>query len=109
HPEGMVQNFQLGLVLTPEGRRPTIGDLNGHGVSGSQGATEHIFLTMDWGSEDDAIAQVMMQLSTILARTGDLALEECDGHEYDLANDTFVEIGPQGELTVKTGLEAAME
>ncbi|SFQ62382.1 para-nitrobenzyl esterase [Halopseudomonas formosensis] len=109
HPEGMVQNFQLGLVLTPEGRRPTIGDLNGNGVSGSQGDTEDIFLSMEWGSEDDAIAEVMMQMWTNFARTGDPALEEFDWPEYDLAGDTFVEIGPQGELTVKTGLEAAME
>src|SRR5690554_5225320 len=71
HPEGMVQNFQLGLVLTPEGRRPTIGDLNGNGVSGSQGDTEDIFLSMEWGSEDDAIAEVMMQMWTNFARTGD--------------------------------------
>lgn len=109
HPEGMVQNFQLGLVLTPEGRRPVIGDLNGNGVSGSQGDTEDIFLSMEWSSEDDAIAEAMMQMWTNFARTGDPALEEFDWPEYDLANDTFVEIGPQGELTVKTGLEAAME
>lgn len=109
HPEGMVQNFQLGLVLTPEGRRPVIGDLNGNGVSGSQGDTEDIFLSMEWSSEDDAIAEVMMQMWTNFARTGDPALEEFDWPEYDLAGDTFVEIGPQGELTVKTGLEAAME
>src|SRR5690554_2601168 len=64
---------------------------------------------MEWSSEDDAIAEVMMQMWTNFARTGDPALEEFDWPEYDLANDTFVEIGPQGELTVKTGLEAAME
>src|SRR5690606_6736570 len=50
-----------------------------------------------------------MQMWTNFARTGDPALEEFDWPEYDLAGDTFVEIGPQGELTVKTGLEAAME
>ena len=94
---------------TPEGRRPVIGDLNGNGVSGSQGDSEDLFLSMEWGSEDDAIAEVMMQMWTNFARTGDPALEEFDWPEYDLGNDTFVEIGPQGELTVKTGLEAAME
>ncbi|HAJ44220.1 MAG TPA: hypothetical protein DCM00_16500, partial [Alcanivorax sp.] len=31
HPSGLVQNFLLGLVLTPEGTRPAIGDLNGNG------------------------------------------------------------------------------
>src|SRR5690606_42083342 len=100
---------QAGLVLTPEGRRTVIGELNGNGVRGSQVDTDDMYLSMEWSSEDDAIAEVMMQMWTNFARTGDPALEEFDWPEYDLANDTLVEIGPQGELTVKTGLEAAME
>lgn len=109
HPSGMVQNFQLGLVTTPAGSRPVIGDLNGNGVSGSRGDAEDVFLSMEWGAEDDAIADQMMQIWTNFARDSSPDTETLDWPEYTLDNDTFVEIGPQGAITIETGLEEAMQ
>ena len=109
HPGGMVQNFQLGLVTTPAGSRPVIGDLNGNGVSGSRGDAEDVFLSMEWGVEDDAIAEQMMQIWTNFARDSNPDTETLDWPEYTLDNDTFVEIGPQGAITIETGLEEAMQ
>lgn len=109
HPSGMVQNFQLGLVLSPEGSRPVIADLNGNGVSGSRGDVEDVFLSMEWGVEDDTIADELMDMWTNFARDGKPDTDSLDWPEYTLDNDTFVEIGPQGTISIETGLEEAMQ
>ncbi|MCC5809089.1 MAG: carboxylesterase family protein [Ectothiorhodospiraceae bacterium] len=95
HPAGMVQNFQLGLVRTPEGEIPEIeGD---------------IFESMEYGADDVAIAQLMMTMWTNFAKTGDPGTENVDWPTYTISNDTYLEIGPGTEATVETGLENAME
>ena len=109
HPAGMVQNYQLGLVLTPEGQRPVIGDLNGNGVSGSQGDAQDVFLSMEYGADDDQIADLTMTMWTNFAKTGNPSIEGFDWPVFTRENDTFVEIGPDAQSSVKTGLEAAMQ
>lgn len=104
YPAGMVQNYLLGLVLTPEGKRPPIGDLNGNGVSGSQGDAADVFASMQYGATDAAVAEQTMTMWTNFAKTGSPSTDEFDWPAFTLANDTFVEIGPAGETTVETGL-----
>lgn len=108
HPAGMVQNFQLGLVTTPEGSRPPIGDLNDNGVSGSQGDAADVYASMAWGSKDAAIGEQMMLMWTNFAKTGDPSTESLEWPAYTLANDTFINIGPETVTTVETGLADAV-
>ncbi len=109
YPAGLVQNFQLGLVLTPEGTRPAIGDLNGNGVSGSQGDAADVFASMEYGAEDDVISELTMTMWTNFAKTGNPSTESLEWPPYTNANDTFVEIGPETEATVETGLAEALQ
>ena len=51
----------------------------------------------------------MMQIWTNFARDSNPDTETLDWPEYTLDNDTFVEIGPQGAITIETGLEEAMQ
>lgn len=104
HPVGMVQNFQLGLVLTPEGTRPQVPDLNGNGVTGSEGDISDVFASMQWGPDDDAITDLTMTMWTNFAKTGDPSTETFTWPTYTIFNDTFVEIGPDTSATVETGL-----
>jgi para-nitrobenzyl esterase len=104
YPRGMVSNFQLGLVLTPEGQRPAIGDLNGNGVTGTQGDPEEIFTSMRYGADDEAMADLMMTMFSNFARTGDPSVPGLNWPPYTIANDTYVEIGPGAEATIETGL-----
>ena len=108
HPEGMVQNFQLGLVTTPEGSRPQIGDLNGNGITGSQGDTADVYASMEWGSKDAAVVQQMMLMWSNFAKTGNPSTNDLEWPAYTLSNDTFVEIGPETETTIETGLADAV-
>ena len=108
HPTGMVQNFQLGLVTTPDGSRPQIGDLNDNGITGSQGDAADVYASMEWGSKDAAVAQQMMLMWTNFAKTGNPSTNGLDWPVYNLSNDTFVEIGPETETTIETGLADAV-
>lgn len=109
YPAAMVQNYLLGLVLTPEGKRPPIGDLNNNGVSGSQGDAADVFTSMQYGATDVAIADQTMTMWTNFAKTGNPSTAGFDWPAYTLANDTFVEIGPEGDATVETGLADAIK
>ena len=109
YPAAMVQNYLLGLVLTPEGKRPPIGDLNNNGVSGSQGDAADVFTSMQYGATDVAIADQTMTMWTNFAKTGNPSSAGFDWPAYTLANDTFVEIGPEGDATVETGLADAIK
>lgn len=108
-PAGMVQNFQLGLVLTPEGNRPQIGDLNGNGVTGTQGDPADVFASMQWGADDEAVVDLTMTMWTNFAKTGDPSTETFTWPTYTNFNDTFVEIGPDRTATVETGLVEALK
>ena len=109
YPAGMVQNYLLGLVLTPEGKRPPIGDMNNNGVSGSQGDAADVFASMRYGATDVAVADETMTMWTNFAKTGNPSTESTNWPAFTLANDTFVEIGPEGEATVETGLAESIK
>lgn len=109
YPAGMVQNYLLGLVLTPQGTRPPIGDLNNNGVSGSQGDAADVFASMQYGATDVAVADEAMTMWTNFAKTGNPSTDEFDWPAFTLANDTFVEFGTAGESTVETGLAESIK
>lgn len=109
YPAGMVQNYLLGLVLTPQGTRPVIGDLNGNGVTGSQGDPADVFASMQYGATDVAVAEQTMTMWTNFAKTGNPSTDSLAWPSYTLGNDTFVEIGPGGEATVETGLADSIQ
>jgi para-nitrobenzyl esterase len=108
HPTGLVQNFLLGLVLTPEGTRPEIGDLNGNGVTGSAGDPQDIFLSMQYGADDATVSELMMTMWTNFAKTGDPSPSSLQWPAYTEANDTYLEIRQDTEASVETGVDAAM-
>jgi para-nitrobenzyl esterase len=108
YPRGMVSNFQLGLVLTPEGQRPVVGDLNNNGITGTQGDPEDIFMSMRYGPEDEAVADLMMTMFSNFARTGDPSVPGLAWPPYTVANDTYVEIGPGTSATVEVGLDEGL-
>ena len=108
HPSGLVQNFLLGLVLTPEGTRPAIGDLNGNGVTGSAGDPQDIFLSMQYGADDATVSELMMTMWTHFAKTGDPSPSSLQWPAYTEANDTYLEVRQDTEASVETSVEAAM-
>ncbi|MGM0569255.1 carboxylesterase/lipase family protein [Marinobacter sp.] len=109
YPAGMVQNYLLGLVLTPGGDQPEIGDLNGNGVSGTDGDTADIFASMAYGAEDEAVADLTMTFWTNFAKNGDPSTGSLAWPGYTLFNNTFMHIGPGGDAVVESGLEDALE
>lgn len=108
HPASLVQNYLLGLVRTPEGTRPEIGDLNGNGVTGTEGDAADIFTSTHYGQDDAMVSDLMMTLWTNFAKTGDPSPASLHWPAYTEANDTFMEIGPGTEVTVEIGVEEAM-
>lgn len=108
YPAGMVQNYLLGLVLTPEGQKPEIGDLNGNGVSGTEGDTADIFGSMQYGAADVAISDLTMTFWSNFAKTGDPSTSNLSWTAYTPFNDSFMHIGPDSTATMETGLEAAL-
>jgi len=108
HPTGLVQNFLLGLVLTPEGNQPVIGDLNGNGVTGSDGDPQDIFLSMQYGADDATVSELMMTMWTNFAKTANPSPPSLQWPAYTEANDTYLEIRQDTEASVETGVDAAM-
>lgn len=109
HPTGMVQNFQLGLVLTPENTRPQIPDLNGNGMTGSGGDVRDVFASMQWGADDAAVTDLTMTMWTNFAKTGDPSTQDLVWPPYRMADEPFVEIGPGTRATVEAGLSEAVK
>jgi len=109
YPAGLVQNYVLGLVLTPEGEKPEIGDLNGNGVTGTEGDAADVFASMQYGAKDAAVTELTMTMWSNFAKTGNPATDDVMWPLYTNDNDTFVEIGPETGVSVKTGLKAALE
>lgn len=50
----------------------------------------------------------MLLMGTNFARTSNPSTENLDWPVYTLSNDTFVEIGPETETTIETGLTDAV-
>jgi para-nitrobenzyl esterase len=108
-PLGHVSNYSLNLVLLPDGTKPPIGDLNGNGITGTAGDAADVYASMQWGSADVATVDLLMTMWTQFAKTSDPSAGGVAWPAYTLANDTFVEIGPTPDATVRTGLAAALQ
>lgn len=103
YPAGMVQNYLLGLVLTPQGQRPPIGDLNGNGVTGSQGDAADVYASMRYGAVDMAVAEETMLQWTNFAKTGNPSTDAISWTPYTLDNDALMEMGADGTARMVTG------
>ncbi|HIQ52201.1 MAG TPA: hypothetical protein EYH51_02865 [Pseudomonas pachastrellae] len=103
YPAGMVQNYLLGLVLTPQGQRPSIGDLNGNGVTGSQGDAADVYASMRYGAVDMAVAEETMLQWTNFAKTGNPSTDAISWTAYTLDNDALMEMGADGTARMVTG------
>ncbi len=103
YPVNVISHYQLGLVLDPAtGESLVIGDLNGDGITGSDGDTADIFASSGWGAEDSAVADTAMTIWTNFAKTGDPGIAgKLSWPPYTSANDTYLKLG--GTLEVKTG------
>ncbi len=69
---------------------------------------KHVYASMQWSSKDTAVVQQMMLMWTNFAKTGNPSANGLDWPVYTLSNDTFVEIGPETETTIETGLTDAV-
>lgn len=107
YPLGMASNYSLNLVLTPQGTKPPIGDLNGNGVTGTTGDAADVYASMQWGAGDIATVDNVMTTWTQFAKTGNPSTPALSWPAYTLANDTYVEFGPAPTATVRTGLGTA--
>jgi para-nitrobenzyl esterase len=108
YPEMFADNYDLGLVLDPTtGAKFEVGDLNGNGITGSDGDKEDIITSAGWDSDDSAIAEKLMTVWSNFAKTGDPSTTDLTWPAYTAENDTYVEIGPEAAMVVKTGLDTA--
>ena len=107
YKQGIATNYAMGLTLTPDGRRPPIGDLNGNGVSGTAGDEADVMATADWGPADIAISAQTMTFWSNFAKQGQPGTPVLDWPAYTVSGDTFLEIGPADASSVRTGLATA--
>ncbi|MFP1680951.1 carboxylesterase/lipase family protein [Alloalcanivorax sp. C16-1] len=108
-PESVVTHYLLGLVIDPAtGQSLVIGDLNGNGVSGSQGDPADILASAGFDATDDQVIDRMLTIWTNFAKTGspDIA-GELTYPLYDGATESYVEISADAE--VKSGLGAVLD
>lgn len=107
YPATFINNYYFNLVRDPvTGGRPEVGDLNGNGVTGTDGDAVDVSLSMKWGAEDVAMAQTTMMIWSNFAKTGDPSIPGLTWPAYTSESDAYVEIGP-AQLTVKSGLDTA--
>ncbi|WP_183025540.1 carboxylesterase/lipase family protein [Variovorax sp. UMC13] len=107
YPLGLVSNYTMGLVLTPDGRKPPIADLNGNGVSGTAGDAADIAASIGWGPDDAAVSAATMTLWTHFAKHGAPGTAAIDWPAYASGTEPYLEIGPGGTTTVRGGLAGA--
>lgn len=107
-PESVVTHHLLGLVIDrATGQYLVIGDLNGNGVTGSQGDPVDILVSAGFDETDDAVIDRMLTIWTNYAKTGDPSIPgEIDYPLYDAASESYVDIG--AEASVNTGLGEAL-
>lgn len=105
-PESVITHYQLGLVLDPAtGRSVQIGDLNGNGITGSQGDTDDIFTSAGFDETDDLVIERMMTMWTNFAKTGDPSIPgELEFPLYDAQAQRYVEMDT--EASVKTDISS---
>lgn len=103
-PESVITHHLLGLVIDPAtGDSLEIGDLNGNGVTGSQGDPVDIFASAGFDATDEQVIDRMLTIWTNFAKTGNPSIDgEIDYPLYDAATESYVEISDTAE--VKTGL-----
>jgi len=99
-PESVITHYLLGLVIDPAtGQSLEIGDLNGNGISGSQGDPEDIFASAGFDETDDAVIERMMTMWSNFARTGDPSIaDELEFPLYDAQAQRHVEMGAEAEV-----------
>ncbi|RYF80484.1 MAG: hypothetical protein EOO29_13770, partial [Comamonadaceae bacterium] len=107
YPRGMATNYSMGLTLTPDGKKPPIGDFNGNGVSGTAGDEADVLSAMGWGAADMAISEQTMTFWSNFAKHGRPGTATQDWPAYTVSGDAYLEIGPAGSATVRTGLATA--
>ncbi|MDY3196889.1 MAG: carboxylesterase family protein [Pseudomonadaceae bacterium] len=105
-PESVVTHYQLGLVIDPAtGRSLQIGDLNGNGISGSQGDTDDIFTSAGFDETDEGVIERMMTMWTNFAKTGDPSIPgKLEFPLYDAQARRYVEMDT--EVSVKTDISS---
>lgn len=103
-PESVITHHLLGLVIDPAtGDSLDIGDLNGNGVTGSQGDPVDIFASAGFDATDDQVIDRMLTIWTNFAKTGDPGIDgEIDYPLYNAATESYVEISADAD--VKAGL-----
>ena len=94
-------------MLTPQGQRPPIGDLNGNGVSGTQGDSADIYASMRYGAVDMAVAEETMLQWTNFAKTGNPSTDAVSWTAYTLDNDALMEMGADGTARMVKGTTEA--
>lgn len=102
--ESVITHYQLGLVIDPAtGESLVIGDLNGNGVTGSQGDAADIYASAGFDATDDEVIERMLTIWTNFAKTGDPSIPgELDYPLYDGQTQRYVELSDQAE--VKLGI-----
>jgi para-nitrobenzyl esterase len=103
YPESLIAHYQLGLVLDPAtGESLVIGDLNGNGITGTDGDPVDIFASSGWNADDFAVADTAMTLWINFAKTGDPGSNDAlSWPPYTSTNDTYLRLGRT--LEIKTG------
>ncbi|PAU89409.1 hypothetical protein CK507_00565 [Pseudomonas sp. WN033] len=93
-PESVITHYQLGLVIDPAtGQSLVIGDLNGNGISGSQGDPDDIFASAGFDQVDEVVIDRMMTIWTNFAKTGDPSIPgEIDFPVYGADSQSYVEL-----------------
>ena len=104
-PTSVITHYLLGLVIDPAtGNSLVIGDINGNGVTGSQGDPTDIFLSCGWSAADWDVADTAMTIWTNFAKTGDPSIPGVlDWTPYTTANDTYLDLGNTLELKAGYG------
>lgn len=105
-PESVITHYQLGLVIDPAtGASLRIGDLNGNGISGSQGDTDDIFTSAGFDETDEAVIERMMTMWTNFAKTGDPSIPGVlEFPLYDAQAQRYVEM--DADATVKSDISS---
>ncbi|MBN1654720.1 MAG: carboxylesterase family protein [Deltaproteobacteria bacterium] len=107
YPQGFVANYILGLVLSSDGTKPVIDDLDGDGITGTDGDSDDVWTSVGWNSLDDEIMETVMTLWTDFAKTGNPSTTSFTWPLYEIDNEEYVRIGPES-TTVNSGLSAAL-
>jgi para-nitrobenzyl esterase len=104
YPDMFLTNYNFDLVLDPAtGMRPAIDDLDGDGMTGTDGDADDIRTALEWNDDDDRVADTLMTVWTQFAKTGNPSTDSLDWPAYSTERDQYVEFG-QSTIEVKTGL-----